>query len=576
MQQKIYELDALTIDKIAAGEVLEGPYSCVKELVDNAVDAAADTITIEIVGGGQEKIIITDNGCGMGEEDIEMSIRRHTTSKISKIEDLEQIHSRGFRGEALSSIVAVSKVTIVSALAQEGCTVCQGSLLQIDGGSITQKKTVTAMSGTTITVEDLFYNIPARRKFLQSPAKDITSIVRGVKLLAFASPHVHFTLISDGKKLFSVDPIEGENIYIRRAQQIYPDLFEKKASILLYQSKDISIQGTIAQMEMTRNHRNLQYIAINNRPVVSHVISYAIKAAFGSLIEQGKHPVFALHLFVNQSQIDINVHPQKKEIRFADEESIRSIIYNAAVESLYKDKAPSALLSSHTSIPSYKEPGISFKSEEIFPPISENIQTPLQQTEIIHKNPTCLTVLGDVAFIMIKEQEVILFDVKEALRNILFNQKKQIESLFSSQKLLFPLVLTFSSEESERIQNTLPFFSESGFSLTPFGTNAYLVEEIPGNIQEQDVSSYILEIAQKSSLQKEKADYVSEKKAWVDTYVKYMKQIQHPISRDFSITIFSLWSEMNKTSPSSLDVSCCSYVTPEILKKIIAKELFAV
>ena len=308
MSQRIHRLSSLTIDTIAAGEVVDVPSSCVKELVENSIDAGATDILVEVVLGGRELIRVSDDGCGMGRDDVIASIERHTTSKLTDISDLERLTSRGFRGEALASIVAVSRVTVTSA--EEGAgPLCPATALSAEGGLVVSVSESVRARGTTVEAASLFFNVPARRKFLKSPAKDTADIIKTVTSLALTAPQISFRLIVDGRLLFSV---QGGGRLPDRAKALLKDPFLQDGIELSHTQEGISVEGLIVDPRSLRSNRSGQYLIVNGRSVTSWPISYAVRAAYGTACDERRHPLFVLNVTLDPASIDVNVHPQKK------------------------------------------------------------------------------------------------------------------------------------------------------------------------------------------------------------------------------------------------------------------------
>ncbi len=359
---KIHRLDSRTIDQIAAGEVIDGPYSCIKELIDNAIDANATNIVIEIAVGGREWLKVTDDGSGMSSDDLLLSVERHATSKITYVSDLDSLITMGFRGEALSSIGSVSHMSITSCLKDPDSTTTIGIGAQIvihGGEKISFQKDVQTNFGTSIEVRSLFYNLPARRKFMKSPAKDTQEIYKSIQHLALAHPNISFRFVSD--KILKASFSSGRGEYTEKLFQRIRDVigedianhgvfFESRISSKAY------LRGFLGFPTTARSSRSCQYLIVNGRPVHSIPFSYAVKSGYATSIGKDEHPVFVLSLEIDPEEIDVNVHPQKKEIRFREEEVLRKAIESIIAQELFsrcnmaendfsKDRVPLPFLS---------------------------------------------------------------------------------------------------------------------------------------------------------------------------------------------------------------------------------------
>lgn len=335
---QIAVLDSETIDKIAAGEVVERPVSVIKELVENAMDAGADAITVEITEGGTSFIRVTDNGSGIPKEQIRTAFLRHATSKIHSVEDLLSIRSLGFRGEALSSIAAVSRVEIISKTAESFA----GVRYLIEGGAEKELSEVGAPDGTTIMVRNLFYNIPVRRKFLKSFATEGSYIADLMEHLAMSRPEVSFKFVINRDTRFHTS---GNGSLREVIYRIYGRDVSERLIPLDYERDGIHISGYIGKPEMNRANRNMENYFVNRRYIKSDVIARAVEEAYQSYLMKHKYPVCMLAIDVPADEIDVNVHPSKMEIRFIRQQEFFDILYQAAAEALKgKEMIPQVLL----------------------------------------------------------------------------------------------------------------------------------------------------------------------------------------------------------------------------------------
>lgn len=332
MPSKIRVLSDHTINKIAAGEVIENPASVVKELVENSLDAGSTDICIEIQGGGRQMIRISDNGCGMNSDDALLCLERHATSKLREVEEIHSLSTMGFRGEAIPSIASISKFNLLTCPAKEGDTDPVGSMVIVDGGKMVSCSPAARSQGTTIEVKSLFFNVPVRKKFLKSPSIDANEILKTVSLIALGHPSIKFQLIIDGKNTLiapsSKDPSFDTQLQERIESVLGPD-FTRNATYIEENKDGISLKGVIGQPGYTRHNRTGQYLFINKRGVVSPLVAYAVKDGFGSSIPSGRFPVFVLHLEVSGDLVDVNVHPQKREVRLRQEQVIKELIIKA-------------------------------------------------------------------------------------------------------------------------------------------------------------------------------------------------------------------------------------------------------
>ena len=326
---KIVLLDELTINKIAAGEVIERPASVVKELVENSIDAGATNITVEIQNGGISKIRIIDNGSGMSKDDLEFAFERHATSKIRKAADLENVKSMGFRGEALARIAAIAHVELVSKTEDDNI----GHKIVVEGGKILEIEDSASQKGTTITVSNLFFNTPVRYKFLKKDFTEAGYIEDAVTRIAIANPNIAIKLINGNKTIIQTNG-NGDLktvIYTIYGKEIAEGLLEVN-----YEYEGIKVTGAIGKPEIARNNRSYQMFFVNKRYIKDKTLSAGVEQAFKGLIPIGKYGVVVLNIEIEPNKIDVNVHPTKLEIRFQEEQKVFKAIYHSVKDTLLK------------------------------------------------------------------------------------------------------------------------------------------------------------------------------------------------------------------------------------------------
>ncbi|HET8688038.1 MAG TPA: DNA mismatch repair endonuclease MutL, partial [Methanosarcina sp.] len=324
-------LDKDTINKIAAGEVIERPASAVKELIDNSIDAGATDIRIEVEKGGKRSILVRDNGCGMSKEDALLAYKKHATSKLTRIEDLDSISTMGFRGEALSSITAVAKVEILTRPPEE----ITGTRIVINGGKALETSGAGTAPGTSVHVKDLFYNTPARQKYLKSDRTELAHITDTVMQLALANPEISFTLLSEGKPVIrnagSSEPFKSI------VNLLGPDTARSMLP-LEYRTEDFRILGYISKPETTRRESDQLFLFVNTRPVASRAINKAIREGYYTKIPKERYPVAVLSLIIDSREMDVNVHPRKAEVRFSREKELGDAV-TFAIEKVLSENA---------------------------------------------------------------------------------------------------------------------------------------------------------------------------------------------------------------------------------------------
>lgn len=410
MNQKIFRLPEAVINQIAAGEVVENPASIVKELIENSLDAGAQHISVDMVSGGQQLIRIEDDGCGMSPEDAVLCLERHATSKIRTIDDLQALTTMGFRGEALAAISSVAHFELKTS---DG----KGTRILAEGGRIMAVEPCARNRGTTIEVRSLFYNVPARKKFQKSAAANVSQITRVVEVVALAHPEVAFSL--NGKEFIPATLKE------RIEEILGPHEHEVQGN---------SVSGFIAAPGKAMATRMGQYLFINRRPIFSPLIAKAVKEGFGTRIPEHAYPRFVLFLEISPDSVDVNVHPQKKEVRFRDEGKMFRLVQEA-VASAFSQPAP------------FSEP-LSFTLPPAFS-FAADFRTPsfkAAEAELdlaFYDRP--LAVLGN--YLLLQKEALILVDLHAAHARILFESFKSEKG--TSQALIWPLEIELAPGEEE-------------------------------------------------------------------------------------------------------------------------------
>jgi DNA mismatch repair protein MutL len=520
---RIKLLDEATINKIAAGEVIERPASIVKELVENSIDAKAAAITIEINNGGKSFISVSDNGSGILAEDLNHVFERHATSKIEDADDLFNIFTLGFRGEAMSSIAAVSEVELQTRTESED----SGSYILIKGGKIQDKKSIGFPVGTTITVRNLFYNTPAREKFLKSDISEQGHVVDVVQKLAMVNTAVSFKLIVNDKNVLHT-PGNGDLLSVLTC--IYSKNTAKAMVKLDYGNPLINIEGYVGKPEIARGNSTYMIFSVNNRIIRSKMLGEAVKQAYKGLLMNNKFPFVVLNLNVQTDKIDVNVHPTKAEIKFSDDRSIFSTIYTAVKSCLsgnnltygsYEEQepftepeaivVPNRIFETYT--PSMERPDVPFMHEPAYSSgqqnfLNDNISYKTENTnksfynqqrpaEVI--NPIYSTINKETAKPnQIAELNIIglLFNTyiltQDASNFFLIDQHAAHERInyeylmskhntgdITIQPLMVPIILEVSPKESVLVKDNFDTFERLGFEMEWFGENTIAIRSVP-------------------------------------------------------------------------------------------------
>ncbi len=362
----IHVLDRLLSDMIAAGEVVERPSSVVKELFENAKDAGAGRITVEIEEGGKKRISVTDDGVGMDREDAVLSVVRYATSKLKTKEDLFSIATMGFRGEALASISAVSKVTIITR--KEDAV--SGTKLVCEGGAVVSVEDIGCPVGTKITVEDLFYNTPARLKFLKKDATEAAYIEEIAARLILANPHLSIKFIKDGRQVYYS---KGDNDIRSAVYAVYGSQLSEQLIMVDTEKNGIRIFGCVGSPNLARPTRKFEHFSVNGRVCKSRIMIQALEYAYFQKMAQGKYPFCVLDIQVDYSLCDVNVHPQKAEVKFSDEQGIYDVLYSAVKEALEKK----LFVKETKTVPIATSKAVQYKEEA----------KPYQQSSFLHTKP---------------------------------------------------------------------------------------------------------------------------------------------------------------------------------------------
>jgi DNA mismatch repair protein MutL len=342
----IHILDDQTANQIAAGEVVERPVNAVKELVENSIDAGSRSIEVEIAEGGLAYIRISDDGCGMEKEDLSLSVERHATSKISTADNIYHIASLGFRGEALASIASVSRMKITARI--QGSETAQW--ISVEGSHITDRGETGAPQGTTVEIRDLFYNVPARKKFLKSERTESGRINTMLGKLAMANPGIAFRLINNGRTVIET-PGNGRLLDVLSA--LYG--IDTAGEMLPVSGEEVQMDGFISKPSLLKSSRQYQTFIVNRRVVDNPLISKAMDNAYHSLLPKNGYPVAVLHLRVPPETIDVNVHPQKREIKFSDEQEIFRAVYHSVLRTLTTQSEPEEVAASMIRVPGHDE-----------------------------------------------------------------------------------------------------------------------------------------------------------------------------------------------------------------------------
>ena len=510
---RIHILPDILCNKIAAGEVVQRPASVVKELVENAIDAAATRIEIQIGNGGRDLIQVIDNGNGLDREELPLALERHATSKIAEIEDLFKIRTMGFRGEALPSIASVSMLELVSRTrgSEEAWS------LQVEAGQAGEVQPVAWETGTRITVRNLFFNVPARLKFLKAKRTELNHILERVKPLALIHPQIAFKLSADDKSMLDLRPA----MPAERVVALFGSEYRDKLIPVTDNRGNIKVAGFIGNLDLVRVARGEQYLSINQRPISDRLINNAVYQAYKSLIQRGEFPFYLLDITVPLNEVDVNVHPTKTEVKFNDEWRVYHVVKETVEAGLRQTlkvmpgfqnqpmAAPFFSAGSGTAQTSFtitagstaspSEPARSAEDSELlqkarqFSQVLDRgpiTQKPERQTGgfiwQVHNKYILSQINNGIAIIdQHVAHERILFE--EALRDLKANRG-------SSQQLLFPETREFSADDYNILVDILSDLNTLGFRLREFGPRTILVEAVPSGMRGGSEAAILKEI----------------------------------------------------------------------------------
>jgi DNA mismatch repair protein MutL len=500
---RIRLLPEIVANQIAAGEVVERPASVVKELAENSLDAGATRIEIEAHHGGRSLIRVSDNGCGMSRDDALLSLERHATSKIATTEDIDHIETLGFRGEAIPSIAAVCRFHLVTR-EHDAPT---GTEIQIAGGKLLDVKEVGAPPGTTIQVRNLFFNLPARRKFLRSPPTEIAHINHIVTLHALAHPQVAFWLKQDDRLVFEVAPAKH---LLDRIRELYGNQLCGDLLPVTFQDSRFTITGFLGKPGVSRADRSQQHTFVNGRPVDSKTIHYALLEGYHTALMRGRYPVAFLFVEIPPGDVDVNIHPAKREVRFRNEQEVRAAIVEAVRRGLepkqvgapkevrIEDRGPRIEQTPEPATPPWRSsilhPPSSTPPEQ--PPLLQHpaagvIQRPAPLPHPAHHAAfglRLLGVIGDLYVLAESTEGLVLVDQHAAHERVLFEQmlKRNESQPVPSQRLLMPETIEVDHRDAAFLRENLDTLQRMGIGIAEFGDRTFVIDALPPFVKKGD------------------------------------------------------------------------------------------
>ncbi len=507
----IRKLDELLINQIAAGEVVDRPAAALKELLENSLDARARVVEVEMQSGGIKQLKVIDDGEGIEKDELPLALEQHATSKITTLEDLEQVLSLGFRGEALASIAAVSQLTLTTRTAAGK----HAWRIQSNGGAVAAVEPAAAMAGTAVEVRDLYFNTPARRKFLRTEGTEFGHCEEVFKRIALSRTEVSMTLQHNGRTQWRLP----SQTFQQRARALLGEEFEAASLSLDEQSAGVRLRGLIASPTFNRSARDYQYFFVNGRFVRDRLIAHAVREAFHDVLHQERHPAFVLFLELDPARVDVNVHPTKIEVRFRDPRALHQFLFHALTKALAAARAgtsfaPGALGTAAGSISGAAQgasPATSpwnFASGQRFAPHQEAMGLGTRQTTAAYdvlfgrkatpEMPTTPAAvpplgfaLGQLAGIYVLAQNrdgLVIVDMHAAHERIMYEKLKAALELdrIPTQSLLIPATLRASRLEAALVEENEELLRQLGFELAVLGPEALVVRSVPAPLQDAD------------------------------------------------------------------------------------------
>ncbi|MBI2118414.1 MAG: DNA mismatch repair endonuclease MutL [Elusimicrobia bacterium] len=546
MQGKIKLLSDDCIQKIAAGEVIERPSNVVKELLENSADAGSSTISLEIKAAGKELIRIADNGCGILKEEVPLALQKHSTSKIQSLEDLQTLTTFGFRGEALPCIASISKMELITRSKEEN----SGSQTTLVGGKIIAQKECGRSEGTTVEVKELFFNTPARLKFLKSDSAEKNKMLRTFEESALSHPEIAYELKNENssKELPSRKDLKDRILDLWGEHLKIEDLIPLNLT-----HPFIQIKGWISNPQSHKPTKSYQIFYINKRPIISRALNHALYEAYRDCLPQGRHPVGIISITMDPSQVDFNVHPTKREVKFRNESQIYDLLIKeirlkrsliSTTPSLFKKELGVNDLQSSFQTnqnhfenietfsgahPNFKE-SIGFLEKHNFSGSASEAAT----STLLIKQPTKVLAQFHSLYILAEQDHhLIIIDQHAAAERILYEKFKQCLSKglpVPTQVLLLPLLWNLSLPQAELVRGTLESLRKLGFFIEEFGEKTFRIQEAPAMIPESELQKSLDEIL--SSLEKEQEpNYTVEEKimhAACRSAIKANQTLSHP------------------------------------------------
>lgn len=504
---RIQKLPSLLANQIAAGEVVARPVSVVKELIENSIDAHATEIDIDLSHGGMRLIRVRDNGQGIHQEDLKLALDRHATSKMSELSDLSQISTLGFRGEALASISSVSRLTMISAVENQS-----GWQIDAEGEMISASKPAAHPRGTTVEVRDLFFNTPARRKFLRSEKTEFEHIDELIKRLAFTSFSISFTLRHNREVIRQYFPAELSQA-TSRLNSLCGANFVEHAIHIETEGAGMRLSGWLALPTFSRSQTDLQYFYVNKRIVRDKLVSHALNTAYHDVLYRDRHPAYILFLEILPSEVDVNVHPTKHEVRFREGRVVHDFILRSVEDALATSKITNdekiKYFTANKPLSIQKQNLALGTVQEQLAIYSTLCRSDSEQSNHHQKDPSDIHIPTDIpplgyalsqlhaTYILAENsQGLVLVDMHAAHERIVYEKMKTmyLQQAIATQNLLIPITMGLSEREANILESELPFFQQLGFDVVRISRENIAVRAVPQLLAEGPLDQLIRDI----------------------------------------------------------------------------------
>jgi len=505
----IRELPSQLVNQIAAGEVIERPASVLKELLENSLDAGARRVLIEVENGGLRLCRVRDDGSGIAADELPLALARHATSKIGSLEDLERVATLGFRGEALPSIASVSRLTLSSRAADAD----SGWRVEVEGGRHDAGGPAAHPPGTTVEVRDLFYNTPARRKFMRTERTEFGHLGRIARRMALSRFDVGFRLVHNQRAVFDLRPATDQAAMDRRVAEVCGSAFIEQAMFVSHQASGMRLWGWLGLPTFSRAQADLQYVFLNGRMVRDKVISHAVRAGYSDVLFHGRHPAYVLYLEMDPTLVDVNAHPTKHEVRFRESGSVHAFLFHTVEQALAGTRAgensvsPAASAVGFPAAPATVGTGARGLQQPMRLGIAEG--GALAAFERLASEPatsgsgdeelplgSALAQLHGVYILAQNQRGLVLVDMHAAHERIVYEGLKQAqgEGAVQSQPLLVPVTLRVSAAEAEMAEDQAGALADLGFELRRVGVEALSVRQVPGLLRDADAEALVRDV----------------------------------------------------------------------------------